>query len=88
MRRVGHEFGREALAAIADGEGDLAISGAALELDLARALLAAAVPDRVRHAFRKRQQHVVLEFVRNVRVLDLLAGPRMDLFQFIECPRY
>ncbi|MDP4200042.1 MAG: hypothetical protein Q8922_06510 [Bacteroidota bacterium] len=85
---VGYKFRREPIATIAHSEGDLAIADAALELNFVRAALLTAVPDRIGDTFGKRQEHVVLKVRWYAGLIELAAGPVMDLLQFIECAGY
>jgi len=88
IRRVGHEFGRETGAAVADGKGDFVIVGGAFELDLARSAFLATVANGVRDAFGKGEQHVMAHVIWHARSVELLARPFVNLLQLVEPAGY
>lgn len=58
--RVGNTIGRKPGAFISNAKHDLAIAYSAFELDFITTRFAAAMPDRIRHAFGQREQNVML----------------------------
>jgi hypothetical protein len=81
--RVGDEFWNETSATVAHGKRYFVIFGLAFELYFAGAAFLAAVAYGVRHAFGKREQHIMPKLVRDAGAVELLARPFVDLLQFV-----
>lgn len=85
---IGHEFGRETGASVADGKSNLVIVRGAFELYFARAAFLAAVANRVRYAFGKREQHIMAYVIGHAGAVELLARPFVDLLQLVKPAGY